>query len=239
MSLESNLKEGEKNEPNGPLRDPQRYFLTIFGKPDLKGPWAWSFEGHHFSQNFVIRDGRVVADSPSFWGANPATVHTFVPGGPGTGTRALANEEQLAFDLINSFTDAQRTKAVIAEKAPADYRAPGQPAPPKRVSEGLPANEMTGDQRKTLLALLTTYCEHLAPGLAKERVAEIKADGWDQVYFAWKGATKPGVGHYYRVEGPSFILELVNIQTDPAGNRANHIHSVWRNPKGDFGLATN
>ncbi|HXY35849.1 MAG TPA: DUF3500 domain-containing protein [Planctomycetaceae bacterium] len=237
MSLESNLKVGEKG--TGPLRDPQRFFLTFFGKPDLKGPWGWSFEGHHLSLNFVIRDGRVVADSPNFWGANPATVHTFVTGGPDEGTRTLANEEQLALDLVNSFTPAQRSKAVIAPKSPADYRAAGQPAPPKRVAEGLPATELTGQQQQALLALLATYCEHLAPALAQERLAEIKADGWDQVYFAWKGGTKPGVGHYYRVEGPSFILELVNVQTDPAGNPANHIHSVWRNPKGDFGVVRN
>jgi hypothetical protein len=58
----------------------------------------------------------------------------------------------------------------------------------------------------------------------------------DQVDFAWAGAAKPGIGHYYRVQGPSFILEFINVQSDPAGNRANHIHSVWRNRKGDFGI---
>ena len=67
LALENNLHEGEKNRPGSPLRDAQRYFLTIFGEPSESGEWGWSFEGHHFSVNFVVRDGQVVADTPSFW----------------------------------------------------------------------------------------------------------------------------------------------------------------------------
>src|SRR4029079_13354476 len=121
-SLENNLKEGEKNLVGGHLRDPLRYFLTIFGEPAADGEWGWSFEGHHMSQNFVVRDGQVVADTPSFWGANPATVKVFVAGGPEVGVRTLTDEEQLALDLVNSLDDAQEKRAVIATEAPADYR---------------------------------------------------------------------------------------------------------------------
>ena len=238
MSLESNLREGEKAIPNSPLRDPERYFLTIFGKPDASGTWGWSFEGHHFSLNFVIRDGQVVSDTPSFWGANPATVHIFVPGGPENGTRTLGQEEQLAFDLVNSLDDAQRAKAIIAEKAPDEYRNAGKPEPPHSAPEGLAAADMTEAQKKTLWSLLEAYNGNLAEELTAARLAQVKAGGLDNVYFAWAGATKPGVGHYYRVQGPTFLLELVNIQSDPAGNPANHIHSVWRSLEGDFGLST-
>jgi hypothetical protein len=237
MALENNLREGEKNTPNSPLRDPDRYFLTIFGKPAKTGAWGWSFEGHHFSLNFVVRDGQVVSDTPSFWGANPATVHIVVAGGPSEKTRTLGQEEQLAFDLVNSLDDAQRKKAVIAEKAPAEYRAAGQPQPPQGPPEGLAAGEMTDAQKKTLWTLLETYNGNLAPELTAARLAEIKAAGPDKVYFAWLGSTKPGVGHSYRIQGPTFVLELVNFQSDPAGNPANHIHSVWRSLKGDFGVA--
>jgi hypothetical protein len=236
LSLENNLKEGEKNLAGGHLRDPLRYFLTIFGDPNLAGTWGWSFEGHHMSQNFVVRDGEVVCDTPSFWGANPATVKIFVPGGPEVGVRTLTNEEQLAFDLLGSLDDGQRSKAVIAEKAPDDYRGPGTPQPPHDAPQGLPAAAMTAAQKETLRSLLKTYSGHLEPELAAARMAEIDAAGFDQVHFAWLGAQKPGVGHAYRVEGPTFDLELVNIQADPAGNPANHIHSVWRSLKGDFGV---
>jgi uncharacterized protein DUF3500 len=239
MALENNLREGEKNTPNSPLRDPQRYFLTIFGQPANTGTWGWSFEGHHLSLNFVVRDGQVTSETPSFWGANPATLHTFIPGGPEQGTRTLADEEQLAFDLVGSLSEAERKKALIAEKAPGEYRAAGQPQPPHTAPEGLPAAEMTDAQKKILHSLLETYTGHLATPLAAAELADAEAQGLDRVYFAWAGATQPGVGHYYRVQGPSFVLELVNFQSDTAGNKANHIHSVWRSLKGDFGVAAN
>lgn len=238
MALENNLRDGEKNLKGGHLRDPERYFLTIFGSPDSSGAWGWSFEGHHFSLNFVIRDGRVVGDTPSFWGANPATVKTFIEGGPKQGVRTLADEEQLAFDLVNSLDDTQRKRAIIAEQAPADYRAAGQPEPPRSAPEGLPASDMNDAQKQTLKSLLATYCGHLATPVAAARMAEIESADLDRVHFAWMGSTKPGVGHAYRVQGPTFLLELVNIQPDPAGNPANHIHSVWRSLPRDFGLTT-
>lgn len=237
MSLENNLREGEKNVSGAPLRDPERYFITLFGEPNGKGPWGWSFEGHHFSQNFVIHGGTVVGDTPSFWGANPATVHLFVEGGPEVGTRTLASEEQLAFDLLKSLEPGPAAEAIVAEKAPADYRGPGQPEPPRTAPEGLPAKKMTDAQQKLLRGLLTAYCGNLAPEMATARLAEIDAAGFERVHFAWLGATKPGVGHAYRVQGPTFLLELVNIQSDPAGNPANHIHSVWRSLQHDFGVA--
>ena len=236
MALENNLREGEKGQQGAPVRDPDLYYVTIFGKPDLKGTWGWSFEGHHLSLNFVIRDGRPICDSPSFWGANPATVKVFVEGGPDVGARTLAKEEQLAFDLINALEEAQKAEALIAEKAPADYRAAGQPQPPHTSPAGLSASHMNEAQKKTLLALLKAYNSHLHPSIAQDRLAAIKAAGLDRVHFAWAGATKPGVGHYYRVQGPTFVLELVNTQSDPAGNPANHIHSVWRSLQGDFAV---
>ena len=238
MSLENNLREGEKNVAGAPFRDPERYFITIFGEPAGKGAWGWSFEGHHFSQNFVVHDGKVVGDTPSFWGANPATVKIFIEGGPEVGTRTLAQEEQLAFDLLASLDASQRAVAVIADKAPADYRGPGQPEPPRTAPEGIQASKFTDAQREKLQALLAAYCNNLAPELAAARLAEIEAAGAERVHFAWLGATEPGVGHAYRIQGPTFLLELVNIQSDPAGNPANHIHSVWRSLNHDFGVAT-
>ncbi len=237
MALENNLREGEKNLTNGHLRDPLRFFLTIFGQPSDRSEWGWSFEGHHLSLNFVIRDGVVISDTPSFWGANPATVRTFVEGGPEVGVRTLADEEQLAFDLLDSLNAHQRTKAVVAEKAPAEYRAAGKPQPPHTPPIGLKATGMTGAQKKSLRELLAAYNGHLADDIAAKRMKDIDAGGLDDVYFAWMGAQKPGIGHSYLVQGPTFVLELVNIQSDPAGNPANHIHSVWRSLKGDFGVA--
>lgn len=237
LSLEANLKEGEKHLTGGAIRDPLRYYLTIFGRPGPSGTWGWSFEGHHFSLNFVMRAGRVVCDTPNFWGANPAVVRVEVPGGPPLGTRTLGVEEQLGLDLLASLTESQRELAIVSETSPAEYRSPGSPQPPREPPVGLPGTEMTADQVQTLRALLATYCNHLAPELAEARMEQIEAAGLGGVHFAWFGPQNAGIGHSYRVQGPTFVLELVNQQSDPQGNPANHIHTVWRSLEGDFGVA--
>ncbi|WP_437228840.1 DUF3500 domain-containing protein [Planctomicrobium sp. SH661] len=235
MSLENNLFVGEGKGAMH-LRDPERYFLTIFGKPAHDSTWGWSFEGHHLSLNFVVKNDQVIGDTPSFWGANPATVKIFVEKGPEVGVRTLADEEQLAFDLVNSLTAEQKKKAIIAEKAPAEYRNGGNPVPPvSNPPEGIAGSDLTEAQQKTLWSLLETYNSHLADDVAAVRLDEIKDSGLNDVHFAWLGATQPGIGHSYRVQGPAFVLELINVQSDPAGNPANHIHSVWRSLKREFG----
>jgi hypothetical protein len=239
LALENNLREGERGQQGTPVRDPALYYLAVFGEPAATGQWGWCFEGHHFSLNFVITDGIVTADTPNFWGANPATVKTFVEGGPEVGVRTLADEEQLAFDLLVSLDDAQRAKTVIADKAPADYRGPGTPQPPHEAAAGLAAADMNDEQRKTLHKLLAAYCGHLADDIAAKRLAAIETAGIENIRFAWLGAQQPDIGHAYRIQGPTFVLELVNIQSDPQGNPANHIHSVWRSLEGDFGVAPN
>ncbi|HMP07040.1 MAG TPA: DUF3500 domain-containing protein, partial [Lacipirellulaceae bacterium] len=143
----------------------------------------------------------------------------------------------LAFELLAALDEEQRRRARIADVAPHDYRGPGAPEPPDAPPAGLPAADMTEDQRQLLRELLVAYAGHLARELSEARLAEIDAHGWDSVHFAWLGAERPGVGHGYRVQGPTFLLELVNVQSDPAGNPANHIHSVWRSLQNDFGAA--
>lgn len=235
MALENNLHEGEKHIQGGHLRDPQRFFLTIFGEPKSHGDWGWSFEGHHLSLNFAVSDGKVIGVTPFFWGANPATVKAFVAGGPEVGTRTLADEEQLAIDLVKSLDGEQRAKAIVADKAPADYRAAGQPEPPDSPPIGIKAVDLTPEQQKLLRSLLQSYSGNLAPELATGQMAEVEGHGFENIHFAWFGPPQEGIGHAFRVQGPTFLLELVNIQSDPEGNPANHIHSVWRDLDGDFG----
>ncbi len=234
MELEAILHALEKNRTDGPIRDPQRYYVTIFGDPeDL---WGLSFEGHHLSLNFVVNDGRVVAHTPAFLGANPAEVKSDVGVGPPKSTRTLAKEEDLAFQLLATFEGAKRDLVIIADKAPREMRAAGEPHAPNSAPEGLPATEMSEGQVELLWALIEAYLENMPPSIAEARRNEIKESGIDKVHFAWAGANRPGVGHYYRVQGPTFLIELVNTQPDAEGNPANHIHSVWRNMSGDFNV---
>jgi len=236
-ALEAILHELERSRPDGPIRDPERYYFTLFGRPGPDTKWGLSIEGHHLSLNFVVDQGVLVASTPAFFGANPAEVKTDFDFGPPKGHRTLAKEEDLAFQLLHSLDDTQRQTAVIDPKAPADLRAAGEPHPPDSPPAGLPAGRMTPNQQETLRALLEAYLENMPEEVAHGRRREIERGGFERIHFAWAGADTPGIGHYYRIQGPSFVVELVNTQPDASGNPANHIHSVWRQMGGDFGLA--
>jgi hypothetical protein len=185
----------------------------------------------------VVADGQLASVTPAFFGANPAEVKTELAIGPKVGTRVLRDEEELAFKLLASLTAEQRRKAVIADKAPADIRAAGEAHAPATAPEGVAAKELESEQVETLWALLRSYTDKMPAETGEARLAEVRKAGIENVYFAWAGADKPGVGHSYRVQGPTFVIEFNNTQPDSAGNLANHIHSVWRQMAGDFGLA--
>lgn len=236
MSLEAILRELEKKRDGGPIRDPERYYFTIFGEPQPEGRWGWSVEGHHLSLNFVVDGGKTASVTPAFFGANPAEVKTDIGVGPKKGTRVLRDEEELAFKLLHMLDQEQRAKALIADKAPAEIRAAGEPNPPNSPPEGLRAKEMNAEQVELLWSLLSAYADKMPKDVGQARIAEVRDAGIENAYFAWAGADKPGVGHYYRVQGPTFVIEFVNTQPDASGNIANHIHSVWRQMTGDFGL---
>lgn len=236
MSMESLLQELKKDPNKGPIRDRLRYYWTVFGTPDDDGRWGLSIEGHHLSLNFVVDKGHVLSSTPTFFAANPTIVQHESAGGPPKGTRVLAKEETLAFDLLTSLDETQRSAAVIDEKAPREIRAAGEAAAPAYAADGLCANRLNAAQGKILRQLVTHYANNLPADLAQARLSAIREAGVEKVYFAWAGADRPGIGHYYRIQGPTFLIEFVNTQPDAAGNPASHIHCVWRDPNGDFAI---
>jgi hypothetical protein len=217
-------------------RETDRYYYTVFGTPSEKGKWGLSIEGHHLSLNFVVAEGEVVSSTPTFFAANPATVKSEVEGGLPKGTRVLAKEEQLGFDLVNSLTDEQAKTAIIAEKAPKEIRDAGEPQPPADEKVGISFADLEEAQQAIMKKLVITHADNMPKEIREARVNAIVEAGPKNVRFAWAGATKPAIGHYYRIQGPTFLIEFVNTQPDPAGNPANHIHCVWRDMKGDFAI---
>jgi hypothetical protein len=229
MSLENILRELEKG--SGPVRNPGWYFFTVFGKPSKAGKWGWRVEGHHLSLNFTIDNGAVVSATPAFFGANPATVMD----GERKGLRTLPQADDLARELFKSLDQEQRTVAL--QKQPFGEPAAGKAAPNVGDPKGLPGSKMNDKQRDLLDKLIVAYARRLPPDIADAQLREAREGGLDQVHFAYAGGAEPGEKHNYRVQGPAFVIEFLNIQDDSARNPANHIHSVWRNIKGDFGLA--
>jgi len=208
------------------IRDSDRYFFSVFGEPSERGAWGWRVEGHHLSLNVTVNDGEVVATSPAFMGSNPAIVRD----GRHAGLEVLATEQDLARELVQLFDGEARRQVVIAEAALDDIvtgnsvRAePGEP-------EGVALAAMSDAQADALMALMRVYIDRMRPELAKIELDEITAAGLDEIHFAWAGSVAPGEPHYYRIQGPTFLIEYDNTQND-----ANHVHSVWRDLSGDFG----
>ena len=235
MSMEKLLFELEAGK-GANIRDPERYFFTVFGDPAGKEPWGLSIEGHHLSLNFVLQGDHVISSTPQVFAANPATIKAANTSGFEIGARILAREEQLAFDLVKSLTAEQLAAALIDKTAPKEVRNAGMAQPPTDAAVGIAAGKLTAEQQKVLRSLLEEYCAAMPDHVAQARFKELDAAGFDKVHFAWAGATEPGVGHYYRVQGPTFLVEFVNTQPDAAGNIANHIHCLWRDIRGDFAL---
>ena len=235
MALEKLLKElQDKRGGKGPIRDHLRYYVTLFGTPDSGSQWGLSFEGHHLSLNYVIEDGKVISSSPQFFATNPAIVKSENNVGIELGTRLLRLEETLAFELVNTMSKSQLSTALIAEKAPREIRAAGEPQPPQEDPVGIHWRDLSKIQRNMLRRLINEYVNAVPADVVAERKAAIQEGGFRKIHFAWAGARNPGVGHYYRVQGPTFLIEFVNTQPDADGNPANHIHCVWRDMRGDF-----
>ncbi len=224
MSLEEILKEMEQGK--GPTRDPDRYFFSVFGTPSETQTWGWRVEGHHISLNFTLVDGRRIADTPSFFGSNPAEVKE----GPRKGLRVLGREMDMGRNLVKSLDENQRKKAILSDKAPADIVTAATRKVEIAENRGLPVGQMTAAQREALLALVSEYANNMPRDLADARIEKIRKAGFDKVVFAWEGGVEPGMPHYYRIQGPTFMIEYDNTQ-----NNANHIHTVWRDFNGDWG----
>ena len=235
MQLESLLHHLEMGKgPN--LRDPLRYYFTLFGEPKLEGRWGLSVEGHHLSFNFVVDGGKIISSTPQFMATNPAEMKDDYTAEVKKGTRILGKEEELAFTLVTSLNEEQTQSAIIDATAPKEIRGAGEPQPPQDTAVGIAFDKLNEEQQKTLRSLMSEYLRAMPTEVSAQRLAEIEAASFAKIHFAWAGAMKAGIGHYYRVQGPTFLIEFVNTQPDAAGNPANHIHCVWRDMRGDFAL---
>jgi hypothetical protein len=207
-------------------RDAEEYYVSIFGTPDPRGNWAWRFEGHHLSLHFTVVAGQITVSTPTFLGTNPAELRE----GPQKGLRPLGPQEDSARALMLALTESQRTRALISETVPADIITGNAFPIDPLASAGIEAAALSSDQRALLKVLIESYTSLMSDEIAAQRWARIHEAGFEHVAFAWAGSTEPGKPHYYRVQGPTFLIEYDNTQ-----NNANHAHSVWRDFKGDFG----
>ena len=207
-------------------RDPGRYFAAVFGTPAADSAWGWRVEGHHLSVNVTRVAGEPQIVTPLFMGANPAKV----PSGPHAGLRILAAEEDHGRALVRMLPAARRAKAVISDTAYGEILTRNDPKARPLALEGLAASEMSPEERAQLRRLLDVYLARMAPEVAREQLARIERAGFGRLRFGWAGELEVGRPHYYRIHGPTLLVEYDNVQTN-----ANHIHTVWRDLERDFG----
>lgn len=207
-------------------RDHHEYFISIFGPPMAGGTWGWRFEGHHLSLHFTIVGGSVAVSSPAFLGSNPAEV----PDGPMKGLRVLGSKEDAARELLLALDATQRAIAVVSDVAPNDIVTGNKLRIEPLSPVGIRASALSAGQRSLLENVLVAYTSLMAADIAAQRLTRVRQAGLEHITFAWAGSFERGEPHYYRVQGPTFLIEYDNTQND-----GNHVHSVWRDFTGDFG----
>lgn len=228
MQLEILLKALEDRSKDDHFRDPGKYYYTIFGLPGANTIWGWRLEGHHVSFNFSVQDKKLVAGTPGFLGANPAVVQD----GPDKGKEILKEERIMGFNFLHSLSKAQLEKTIFSSSPPHDIVTSINRKAMIDHPVGLRFTEMNQEQQQQLLQLISLYVHRFTKLFADHMLKEIQEAGLNNLSFAWAGHTEPGIGnpHYYRIQGPTIIIEYDNTQ-----NNGNHLHTVVRDLKNDFG----
>jgi len=203
------------------LFNPERYCFKVFGAPG-ENEWGWQFAGHHVSLNFTVVSGRYISPTPCLLGSEPASYGILAP---------LADDEELGFRLVRSLDTAQRAAAIIWHRSPPDFATRivsriGDTERPDPVFGPEPDYRLSEHERD----ILGAFARRLPDEVAGVQMRELERAGLDNLTFAWAGGTEPGERHYFRVQGPTLLIEHDNTQAN-----GNHIHSVWRNPADDFG----
>ena len=212
---------------SGWFRDPSNYALALFGDPAGAAPWGWRFEGHHLSLSFTVVPGQGLAVTPAFLGANPAQVGS---GHRHAGLRVLKQEHEAAFRLVSGLSAGQRQTAILQPDSFGDIlTGPGREHS-LRQPRGLAVAAMGATQRGQLLDIVDAYIRNMRPSVAENQMRDLRDAGLERLHFAWAGGTTPDKPHYYRLHGPTIVIEYDNTQ-----NGANHAHSVWHDPRNGFG----
>ncbi len=197
------------------------YYLAFFGKPSSTRPWMLQFGGHHLGINVTVV-GKDFVLTPTHTGAQPTTFMR-----DGKTVRPLGMENDLAFKLVNLLDAKQQAQAVVGARPRNLALGPGQDG--KTIDPvGIKGSALTDAQRSVLVDLIGAWVKILPDAAATRRMEEIRTKLGD-TYFAWYGPTAKGSAAYYRVQGPSLVIEYA-----PQGG-INHIHTIIRDPGNDYG----
>src|SRR5437016_894426 len=201
------------------------YYISILGKPSASDPWMLQFGGHHLALN-VTMIGREGILTPSHTAAQPAKYTV-----DGKTVRPLGAENDKAFTLINALDEAQRKQAILNYKVADLVLGPGQDG--KTIQpEGIKGAALNASQQAMLLDLAGEWAGIINEQATAARMAELKAN-LAETWFAWSGPTTNGTPAYYRIQGPTVVIEYAPQPL--GGDPTMHIHTIYRDPTNDYG----
>ncbi len=207
--------------------DPNLYFVSVFGTPGAR-VWGWRLEGHHLSRNFTIVGNTLVAE-PFFLGAWPTRAESAYRS-VAKGYRTMPREEDAAREIVLSLDRALRRRVVFSSESLTDHVTQNavRVRPLERV--GVLTGDLPSAAQRRVREIIDTYLANHPRAMAQKTLARIERAGIARTRFGWAGSTRPGVPQYYRLQGPTFLLEFDNSR-----NSGTHIHSVWRDFERDYG----
>ncbi len=225
MAGDEQLKNESGGRGGAPMFGRDLFYISILGKPSVTDPWMLQFGGHHLALNITMV-GKEGILTPSLTAAQPAK-YTL----DGKTVRPLGAENDKAFALINALDEGQRKQAILNYKVADLVLGPGQDG--KTIQpEGLKASAMNASQQAMLLDLVGEWAGIINELAAKARMAKIKSK-IGETWFAWSGPTTNGMPAYYRIQGPTLVIEY---SPQPlGGDPTNHIHTIYRDPTNDYG----
>ena len=205
----------------GPEFGENQYYLAFVGPPSATAPWMLQFGGHHLAINLTLA-GSQATMAPSLPAAQPAS-YTF----EGRTVRPLGNENDKAFALINALDNSQLSQAILPSRVADLVLGPGQDGRTIQ-PEGIRASALSAAQQTMLWGLVREWTGIMNDAFAEPRLAEIREKLRD-TYFAWSGPTTNGSAAYFRIQGPTLVIEYA-----PQGS-VDHIHTIYRDPTNDYG----
>ncbi len=212
----------------GPNFGRDEYYLALCGTPSLTEPWMIQFGGHHLAINLTIV-GRSNVLTPSLPAAQPAIYKL-----NGETVRPLGRENDKSFALINALDTAQQKQAILPYQVSDLVLGPGEDG--KTIQpEGLKVSALNAAQKEKLLDVVYEWVGILNDEAAAVKMAEIKAN-LAETWFAWSGPTTNGSSAYFRIQGPTLLIEYSpQRMRGSSGLDPNHVHTIYRDPTNDYG----
>lgn len=209
------------------------YWLSFYGDPRSDQNWGYMLTGHHLAANFSVVEGKPTF-VPLFYGADPGTIAS----GSHAGHEFLPFERNRGLELLQSLNSEQQKIAVVADEYPAnkygakDFAGPGK-KDAKREYRGLAAAQMNQGQQQLLWMLIEEYVHNADHDVADAQMAKIRRDGLEKLHFMWMGPTDGSHKVFFRVHGPSILIDFVDQRTGFDWNT--HPHTIVRDPSNDYG----